>query len=178
MSQQPTEPLIKFMAAFESLHDGDLTRIGLQPKLCPAGYWTEGYGRVLRDANGKMLSYKDYKTIDSVLPFSTISTEDEALKDLWNRARKLAPQVSNRLKVPVTQDQFNMLISHADNCGFSDTLYKLINTKQDELKIKNWITGKYVTAGGVYMKGLQYRRNDEWQMWKGINYVREYNLSV
>ena len=30
--------LIKY---FESLHDGDLTEIGLQPKMCPAGIWTE-----------------------------------------------------------------------------------------------------------------------------------------
>ena len=28
---------------FESLHDGDLTMIGLQPKLCPAGIWKAGY---------------------------------------------------------------------------------------------------------------------------------------
>jgi lysozyme len=27
---------------FESLHDGDLTIVGLQPKMCPAGIWTEG----------------------------------------------------------------------------------------------------------------------------------------
>lgn len=32
---------------YESLHDGDLSRIGLQPKMCPAGYWTEGYGHAI-----------------------------------------------------------------------------------------------------------------------------------
>ena len=50
--------LIKY---FESLHDGDLTEIGLQPKMCPAGIWTEGYGHAIRDLKGQFFKGKDNK---------------------------------------------------------------------------------------------------------------------
>lgn len=41
---------------FEGLHDGDLKAIGLQPKACPVGIWTVGYGRALTDPKtGKFL---------------------------------------------------------------------------------------------------------------------------
>ena len=32
---------IDLIKHFEGLHDGDLKKIGLQPKKCPAGIWTE-----------------------------------------------------------------------------------------------------------------------------------------
>ena len=31
---------ISLIKHFEGLHDGDLKKIGLQPKKCPAGIWT------------------------------------------------------------------------------------------------------------------------------------------
>jgi len=34
--------LIKLIVRYESLHDGDLKQIGLQPKMDPIGIWTEG----------------------------------------------------------------------------------------------------------------------------------------
>ena len=167
------------MASYETLHDGDLSRIGLQPKVCPAGYWTEGFGRVLIGPDGKMLKYGGkYTTVESVLPFSRITTEAEAYCDLEERLKRLAPQVSKRLKVPVTQNQFDALISHADNCGFSETLYRLINVRADEKVIKNWFTTRYITGGGKFLLGLQYRRNDEYEIWSGVDYDREYNRTA
>jgi hypothetical protein len=41
---------IQLIQEFESLHDGDLTMIGLQPKMDPIGIWTEGYGHAMRDS--------------------------------------------------------------------------------------------------------------------------------
>jgi lysozyme len=43
---------IQLIQEFESLHDGDLTMIGLQPKMDPIGIWTEGYGHAMRDSKG------------------------------------------------------------------------------------------------------------------------------
>jgi lysozyme len=43
-------PLIK---EFEGLHDGDLSMIGLQPKPCPAGIWTAGWGHALKTHDEK-----------------------------------------------------------------------------------------------------------------------------
>ena len=175
---KPSSKIIEFVKQYESLHDGDLSKIGLQPKLCPAGYWTEGYGHVLRDARGKMLSYKDYKTVSEVLPFSTIRTEAEAVAQLTRNMEKFAYDVFKRLRINVSQNQFDALVSHSYNCGFSETLYRLVNSCAPESQIKNWFTTKYITAGGVPMKGLQYRRNDEYEIWSGVDYDREYNRSV
>ena len=38
---------IDLIKEFEGLHDGDLSIIGLQPKMCPAGIWTQGYGHAI-----------------------------------------------------------------------------------------------------------------------------------
>ena len=45
---------IDLIKKWESLHDGNLKLIGLQPKMCPAGYWTEGYGNVIKDKKYKI----------------------------------------------------------------------------------------------------------------------------
>ncbi len=175
----PSKKLETFVKHYESLHDGDLKTIGLQPKLCPAGYWTEGYGRVLKGPDGKMLKYSSkYSTVKSVLPFSTIKTECEANEDLSASLKEKGKDVLSWLKVAVNQHQFDALLSHYYNCGKSETLYRLVNSRTPEAEIKRWFTTKYVTAGGVYMKGLQYRRNDEYEIWAGKNYDREYKLSV
>ncbi|HET8885873.1 MAG TPA: lysozyme [Salinimicrobium sp.] len=170
--------LIEFVKQYESLHDGDLTKIGLQPKPCPAGYWTEGYGSVVIGPYGEMMIVEKYPSIEMVLPYSKITTEAEANADLISGLNKRAKGVNKRLKVNVSQCQFDALLSHAYNCGFSTTLYALVNSCAPEEKIKNWFTKKYITAAGKYMKGLQYRRNDEYEIWSGKNYKREYKLSV
>ena len=53
---------IALIAYFEQYHDGDLTKIGLQPKMCPAGIWTVGLGHALINKNtGKWLKgQQDY----------------------------------------------------------------------------------------------------------------------
>ena len=57
---------INLIKHFEGLHDGDLKEIGLQPKKCPAGIWTQGYGSAMRDKNGNFLK-------GNVMPNVTIS---------------------------------------------------------------------------------------------------------
>jgi len=150
---------IKLIKGFESLHDGDLTHIGLQPKMDPRGIWTEGYGRAMRDSSGNFLiGAKDkaeaYKNI-------TIHTESEAEKALL---RDLGPRenvVIQKVKVPLTQNQFDALVSYTYNTGGSDTLFKLINKKAPEDQIKKWFETKYVTSGGVSLLGLVKRRKAE-----------------
>jgi hypothetical protein len=46
------EQLIKH---YESLHDGDLSAIGLQPKMDSLGIWTEGWGSVVYDGNNRVI---------------------------------------------------------------------------------------------------------------------------
>jgi len=43
------QPAVDLIKAFEGLRDGDPTSIRLDPYLCPAGYWTIGWGHVVLD---------------------------------------------------------------------------------------------------------------------------------
>lgn len=172
-----SEKLKRFIKEYETLHDGDLSRIGLQPKLDGAGIWTEGWGKAMV-RNGQFMTEEDYPTLKSVLPYQTIHTEAEADEALNKKIEEITRGVRRRLKIPVTQHQFDALVSHAYNCGFSETLYERINNKASEEKIKEWITKHYIKSRGVVMRGLKLRRFDEWQIWAGINYDREYKLSA
>jgi lysozyme len=44
---------------FEGLHDGDLKKIGLQPKKDPIGIWTEGGTSAMKDSSCRFI--KSYK---------------------------------------------------------------------------------------------------------------------
>lgn len=172
-----SQKIIEFIKKYESLHDGDLRAIGLQPKLDGAGIWTEGWGHAMTK-NGKFIKVRDYPTINMVLPYRKIKTISDANKFLKSDIAKVEKLVLRNLKTRVTQNQYDALVSHAYNCGISQTMYRLVNGKASQAKIKKWFTTKYITAQGIPLKGLRYRRNDEWEIYAGINYEREYKLSV
>ncbi len=145
--------LIKF---FEGLHDGDLKQIGLQPKKCPAGIWTEGYGHAMRDSNGNFLK-------GNTMPNHTIS-EADAIMQLQEDLELFELIVSRKIKVYIKQNQFDALVSHTYNTGGSDTLFKLINQNAPDEQIKKWFETKYITGGGKQLKGLIERRKAEYKL--------------
>lgn len=69
--------------------------------------------------------------------------------------------INSKIKVPLTQNQFDALVSHTYNTGGSDTLFSLINKKADSDAIRKWFTEKYITAGGKVLNGLIRRRKAE-----------------
>lgn len=147
--------LIKY---FESLHDGDLKQIGLQPKMCPAQIWTEGYGRAMR-YKGAFLKGIENKQI--AYGNRTITTEQEAEKALLDDLTIYERIVTQKIKVTLSQNQFDALVSHTYNTGGSQTLFNLINQKQSNSVIRNWFENKYINGGGVKLKGLVRRRKAE-----------------
>ena len=150
---------IKLIKGFESIHDGDLTEIGLQPKMDPRGIWTEGYGRAMRDASGNFLiGIKDKSKAYNKITIRTVAEAEKALiRDLDSREHT----VMQKVKIPITQNQFDALVSYTYNTGGSDTLFKLINKKAPEDQIRRWFETKYTTSGGVSMPGLIRRRKAE-----------------
>ena len=150
---------LNIIKEFESLHDGDLSIIGLQPKMCPARIWTEGYGRAMRNKNGVFL--KDLKDKKEAYDSITIRTKQEAEKALSEDVGVFERIVSSKVKVPLTQNQFDALVSYTYNTGGSDTLFKLINQKAPEEQIRKWFETKYITANGVKKAGLVRRRKEE-----------------
>jgi len=150
---------VKIIKLFESLHDGDLTKIGLQPKMDPVGIWTEGYGRAMRDKKGNFL--KGIKNKALAEQSTTIQTVAEAEKALNEDLGPREYIVMQNIKVKLNQNQFDALVSYVYNTGGSSTLYKLINTKASEDAIRTWFTTKYITSEGKVLPGLVKRRKME-----------------
>lgn len=150
---------IDLIKEFESLHDGDLKQAGLQPKMDPIGIWTEGYGRAMRDDKGNFIRGAANKGL--AIKRASVYTEKDAENALRQDLEVYEKIVAQKVKIPLTQNQFDALVSYTYNTGGSDTLWNLINRRADPAKIKNWFLTKYITAGGVKLKGLIRRRKAE-----------------
>lgn len=150
---------------FEGLHDGDLSKIGLQPKMCPASIWTVGYGRALKDEDGEWLrgerdKNKAYKMYPSLTEEDALIMLDEDCNVYENRI--------NSLGLILEQYQFDSLVSFAYNVGFTNlktsTLLKYIKAKETEENII-WAFGLWNKAKvkGVLrpLPGLTKRRRTE-----------------
>lgn len=165
-----------FTKAYETLHDGDLTKIGLQPKLCPAGVWTRGYGEAIV-VNGKMLTVKDYPVMNDFIMSFSLQNEAEAEEGLRKIMVRYEKWVRNNIKVPLLQREYDALVDHTYNTGGSATLAKLINAGAPNKDIYKWFTTKYITANGKVLRGLQYRRFDNAEMYFIGEYSRDYDTS-
>lgn len=150
---------IDLIKHFEGLHDGDLKTIGLQPKMCPSGIWTEGYGRAMRDDKGEFIKGEENEKF--ARSRATIKTEAQAEKALAEDLKVFEGIVSGRLKVEVSQNQFDALVSHTYNTGGSDTLFKYVNNHMSQNIIIQWFVTKYITGAGKRLQGLVDRRKAE-----------------
>ena len=120
----------------------------LNAYLCSANVPTIGYGNTYY-LNGTKVKLGD-----------KISQEqaEELLKDIL---KKFEAIVNRKLKVKVSQNQFDALVSHTYNTGGSDTLFRLINNGANDTDVRTWIESRYITANGVKLKGLIRRRKAE-----------------
>lgn len=144
---------------FEGLHDGDLKTIGLQPKMDPVGIWTEGWGHAILDNKGNFIKGAANKAL--AYKYSKIKTVEEADKQLDIDLLPRELDVTRKLKISVTQNQFDALISHYYNTGGSATLFDLINSKSGKDKIYKWWTERYIMSDGKILPGLVKRRKKE-----------------
>lgn len=168
-----SKPGIDLIKYFESLHDGDLSQIGLQPKMCPAGIWTEGYGHAITDRRGRKVAGVEMRA--TALQLSKVKTEAEADELLADDLKTFEDIVNSKVKVKLNQNEFDALVSHTYNTGGSETLFELINQDKKSEKVKNWWTIKYTSVAGKQLKGLVLRRRVEWNFYKTgiINYDAE-----
>ena len=114
-------------------------------------YWTIGYG-----------SYGPHVKQGMTI---TKAKAEEMLKDELSRFEK---GVNDLVKVPISQNQFDALVSFAYNCGLgnlkSSTLLKKVNAK-DFAGAANEFT-KWTRAGGNVLKGLVRRRAAEKELFE------------
>ncbi|MEM9471239.1 MAG: lysozyme, partial [Pseudomonadota bacterium] len=104
-----------------------------------------------------------------------IITEAQAEAYLREDLRKHEAHVNRAVNVPLTQNQFDALVSFSFNTGASasDTVYEEINKgKFDKamIELAGW-RGK----GTSTYPGLKRRRNDEIELFMGGDTVREYD---
>lgn len=161
---------IEFVKHYEELHDGDLTQIGLQPKLCPAGVWTVGWGHAIVDPLTKKfvtnVTKNGYKRAYELYPNLSLEEAEDLLQiDLLKYEKIVKKNINKELE----QYQFDALVSHTFNTGGSTTLFHYINIYDDlstNKNIEKWWKEKYITASGKTLKGLINRRNDEYYLFK------------
>ncbi|BEG98096.1 lysozyme [Bacteroides sedimenti] len=154
---------IKLIKHYEGRHDGEPKTPGMQPIMCPAGIWTVGYGHALvNKKTGRFLKGKgDYEIVRAQYPQYINMTDKQAEILLASDLQKTEAKVSSRLKVKVSQNQFDALVSHTYNTGGSNQLFDAVNMQISPDKIANWIETHYITAEGKSLPGLVKRRKSE-----------------
>ena len=123
----------------------------LDAYLCPAGVWTIGYGHTR--------GVKEGETIDQE------AAEAFLIEDL----EEFEGYVTEMVEVPLSQSQFDALVSWTFNLGpgnleRSTLLAKLNQGEYTDVpfEIKRW-----TRAGGVILPGLVKRRNAEAALFEG-----------
>jgi lysozyme len=126
--------------------------LSLKPYKCSAGVPTIGYGSTYYE-NGIKVQMSD-------APIT--GARAEIL--LKNVADRFAQKVANLIKKPITQNQFNALVSFAFNVGSgalaSSTLLKLVNENPNNAMISKEFL-KWNKANGKTIQGLTNRRIKE-----------------
>ena len=88
-------------------------------------------------------------------------TQERADALFLNLLPRYEKKVTDNITVLLTQNQFDALVSFCWNCGFSSTLFSLINTKANNETVYNWWISHYIKGGGKILKGLVRRRKAE-----------------
>lgn len=125
---------------------------------CPAGVLTIGYGHTSAEA-------------PTVYPGMKI-TEQQADEILINDLTLVyEPAVRKLVKVPLTQNQFDVLVSFAFNCGVEalkkSTLLRKLNAG-DYAAVPAELM-RWTKANGKELKGLVRRRRAEAAMWRDLD---------
>lgn len=118
----------------------------LESYVCPAGVLTIGYGSTGSHVKRNMKI-----------------TEQEAEKLLQKDLERFEIGVLKSVKVNLTQNQFDSLVSFSYNCGLgnlqSSTLLKLLNLGDKQSAAKEFV--KWCKANGKVLDGLLKRRLEE-----------------
>ena len=123
--------------------------------LCPANKWTIGYGHVIVDSERLTL-------------WNAELTEEQATKLLIKDLDRFESAVRDMVAVPLTQGQFDALVSFAFNLGEaklrSSTLLKLLNAGDYDGARKQ--INRWVYSNGKKLDGLIRRRARETEMFQ------------
>lgn len=116
------------------------------------------YSKAYWDVDGYSIGYGHHENVSKNDTITEAEASALLLKDLTNI---YAPYVNNYVKTyNFNQNEFDALVDFTYNCGAGNLNRLLENGNNDRAGIRRDIV-KYNKAGGVYMQGLQNRRNAE-----------------
>ena len=139
-------------------HEG----VRFKPYQCPAKLWTIGVGHVLYPNQGKM-------PIDQRGGFPLAQEDNRAFSKeevnaiLRADLARFEKGVATYCPVPLTQGQFDSLVSFSFNVGLGTLQRSTLRQKvlRGDMEGASEELLKYCMAGGKVLKGLQKRRLDE-----------------
>lgn len=125
----------------------------LEAYQCSAGKWTLGYGTTLGIVEGMTC------------------TKEAAEAMLRRDVERFAAKVATAVHVPITQNQFDALVSFAYNVGVgafeNSTLLKKLNAGDDAGASGEFL--KWIKANGEILGGLKRRRKAEQSLFETAN---------
>lgn len=125
------------------------------PYLCPAGYWTVGWGHVIPEK-----LFKNY----AARPITQQEADTLFSQDTWD-----AESAVNAMKVPLEQHQYDALVSLVFNIGVgafaNSTLRKMLVNRQYVAAADQFL--RWNKAGGKVLRGLVSRRKAERRIFLG-----------
>jgi len=130
--------------------------LSLIPYICPAGVPTIGYGNTY---------YEDGRKVTMADPPITQQKAEEILRHVLISFEN---GVDRYVQKPITQNQFDALVSFAYNLGLaalkSSTLLKKVNENPDDEDIAYQFS-RWNKADGRVLKGLTVRRKEEAELY-------------
>lgn len=128
---------------------------------------TIGYGHLVH--KGKIDNRESEK------PFKKGLTKEDADKLFSKDIRKYIAIVNKNITVPISQNQFDALVSLTYNLGHlpKELANKINAGKIDSTEVKN-IFLKYTHSDHKFVQGLANRRNDEVELFLNNDYVRNH----
>ena len=122
---------------------------------CPSGVWTIGYGHTNGVKSGMQI------------------TKAQALDYLKQDLNVFESAVTNYVKVPLNQNQFDALVSFSFNCGAgalkTSTLLQKLNSSDYNGTANEFL--KWNKSNGKVLNGLVKRRQEEKELFLKTNYL-------
>lgn len=166
---QTSESGLKFIANWEGMI--------LHPYLDVAQKWTIGIGKLILPTDSfSTINNQEIKELlkskDKNNPIAKKEIpEAEAFKLLKDEVKKCEDALKRQVKVPLTQNQFDALVSWSFNCGVgvfqTSTLVKELNRGNYDKVPSELLRWCKIKVGGAVKtnQGLMNRRQSEGELW-------------
>jgi lysozyme len=138
-----------------------------RPYQCPALLWTIGVGHVI-DPNHAKVPMANRKQLPIPSGWDRVLSNEEIDEILRKDLARFEQGVSRLITAPLTQGQFDALVSFSFNVGLGNlqnsTLRMKVNRQEYEAAAEQFLV--WTKAGGKVLAGLVKRRTHEKEMFE------------